>query len=224
MNQGKLESMSVDESGIESDALDAPKRRRAPKGEMRRTALLDAATVIFARDGFSNASMKDVALLAGITTVGLLHHFPNKGALLGALLERRDQRVTSRFKDLTVELTLDGFIRFLEMVIGISVSDAAECQAALLLNTESLSPAHPAWAWHLERFHMTHAHARGHITALIEAGEIRDDLDVTALAQEIFSVMDGLQIQWLRSPEDVDVKAVFGHYLRRLRADIQARP
>lgn len=220
MNQGISEFMS----GNESEDFIAPKRRRAPKGEMRRAALLDAATVIFARDGFSNASMKDVAQMAGITTVGLLHHFPNKGALLSALLERRDQRVTSRFSDLTMELTLDGFIRFLGMSMAFSVADAAECQAALLLNTESLSPAHPAWAWHQQRFHMTHDHARGHLTALIEAGEIREDVDVTALAQEIFSVMDGLQIQWLRSPEEVDVKAVFDHYVRRLRADIQARP
>lgn len=216
--------MSADESGTEPDELTEPKRRRAPKGEMRRAALLDAATVIFARDGYSNASMKDVAILAGITTVGLLHHFPNKGALLNALLERRDHRVTSRFDDLTMEMTLDGFIKFLGMSMGFSVMDAAECQAALMLNTESLSPAHPARLWHQERFHLTHAHARGHLKALIEEGEIRGDIDVPALAHEIFSVMDGLQMQWLRCPEEVDVKAVFANYLRRLRADIQARP
>lgn len=216
--------MSIDEQGNESGQATGPKRRRAPKGEMRRAALLDAATLVFARDGFSNASMKDVAVLAGITTVGLLHHFPNKGALLSALLERRDSRVTSRFADLTTEMTLDGFIRFLEMSMGFSVENAAECQASMLLNTESLSPAHPAWSWHKERFHLTHGHAQGHLKALLDVGEIRADIDVKALAQEIFSVMDGLQIQWLRSPEDVDVKAVFGNYVRRLRTDIQARP
>jgi hypothetical protein len=37
-------------------------------------------------------------------------------------------------------------------------------------------------------------------------------------------VMDGLQIQWLRAPEEVDVMAVFDIYLQRLKADIQARP
>ena len=87
----------TDESGNDSPEVALPKRRRAPKGEMRRAALLDAATAIFARDGYSGASMKDVAQLAGITTVGLLHHFPNKEALLNALLERRDDRVVSRF-------------------------------------------------------------------------------------------------------------------------------
>ena len=216
--------MSVDESGNESGEELSPKRRRAPKGEMRRTALLDAATVIFARDGYTSASMRDVAALAGITTVGLLHHFPNKEALLAALLERRDQRVTSRFRDLTTELTLTGFLKFLRLSMGFSIEDAAECQASMVMNTESLSDAHPAFAWHKERFHLTHDHARGHLTALIEAGEIRADIDIRAMAQEIFSVMDGLQIQWLRSPEEVDVMAVFDIYLRRLGKDIQAHP
>ncbi|MDG6403746.1 TetR/AcrR family transcriptional regulator, partial [Pseudomonas quasicaspiana] len=214
--------MSVHESGNESGEELSPKRRRAPKGEMRRTALLDAATVIFARDGYTSASMRDVAALAGITTVGLLHHFPNKEALLAALLERRDQRVTSRFRDLTTELTLTGFLKFLRLSMGFSIEDAAECQASMVMNTESLSDAHPAFAWHKERFHLTHDHARGHLTALIEAGEIRADIDIKAMAQEIFSVMDGLQIQWLRSPEEVDVMAVFDIYLRRLGKDIQA--
>ncbi|MDU8358189.1 TetR/AcrR family transcriptional regulator [Pseudomonas syringae group sp. J309-1] len=216
--------MSVDESGNESGEELSPKRRRAPKGEMRRTALLDAATVIFARDGYTSASMRDVAALAGITTVGLLHHFPNKEALLAALLERRDQRVTSRFRDLTTELTLTGFLKFLRLSMGFSIEDAAECQASMVMNTESLSDAHPAFSWHKERFHLTHDHARGHLTALIEAGEIRADIDIKAMAQEIFSVMDGLQIQWLRSPEEVDVMAVFDIYLRRLGKDIQAHP
>jgi hypothetical protein len=108
--------------------------------------------------------------------------------------------------------------------MGFSIEDAAECQASMVMNTESLSQAHPACSWHKERFHLTHDHARGHLTALIEAGEIRADIDIKAMAQEIFSVMDGLQIQWLRSPEEVDVMAVFDIYLRRLGKDIQARP
>ncbi|MFJ4142644.1 TetR/AcrR family transcriptional regulator [Pseudomonas sp. NPDC089734] len=216
--------MAVDESGSEPAEDVAPKRRRAPKGEMRRKALLDAATVIFARDGYSSASMRDVATLAGITTVGLLHHFPNKEALLNALLERRDQRVVSRFQELTTEMTLEGFLKFVRMSMGFSIEDAFECQASMVMNTESLSRAHPAWSWYQEKFQITHLHAQGHLTALKEAGEIRADADVKLLAQELFSVMDGLQIQWLRNPKDVDVMAVFDRYLHRLKKDIQARP
>lgn len=218
--------MPIDGPDIEHQTTPS-KRRKAPKGEMRRAALLDAATQVFARDGYSSASMRDVAQIAGITTVGLLHHFPNKVALLTALLERRDQRVTSKFEQLEMEMTLEGFVRFARESMCFSIEDAAECQATMVMNTESLSPDHPAWQWYKERFELTHQHAQAHLTALIEQGQIRPDVEVKLVAQELFSVMDGLQIQWLRSPESVDVMQVFDRYLRRLANDLkveQARP
>lgn len=200
----------------------SPKRRRAPKGEMRRMALLDAATEVFARDGYLGASMRDVADIAGITTVGLLHHFPNKVALLRALLDRRDTRTTERFGELQAEPTLQGFLRFVRLSLSISVEDPCECQAAMMINTESLSDRHPAFPWYQEKFDIVHAHAQAHLVALVEGGEVRADLDVKALAQEIFALMDGLQIQWLRGRERVDVMAVFDGYLRRLGEDLKA--
>lgn len=214
-------------TGLSADAP-TPKRRRAPKGEMRRAALLDAATQVFARDGYLGASMRDVADIAGITTVGLLHHFPNKVALLRALLDRRDQRITERFGDLVTAPDLDGFLQFLRVSMGFSVEDADECQAAVMINTESLSDRHPAFPWYQEKFEMVHGHAQAHLASLLEGGEIRPGVEVKALAQEIFSLMDGLQIQWLRGRSSVDVMHVFDVYLRRLANDLKphmpARP
>ncbi|MNH46770.1 hypothetical protein D3C79_1096930 [compost metagenome] len=51
---------------------------------------------------------------------------------------------------------------------------------------------------------------------------MRKDIDAKALATEIFAVMDGLQIQWLRAPDQVDVEAVFDAYLLRLASCIKA--
>lgn len=200
----------------------ATRRRRAPKGEMRRTALLDAATQVFAKDGYAAASMRDVAELAGITTVGLLHHFPNKVSLLRALIERRDQRITAQFAALELAPTLDSFLAFVRMSMAFSVQSLAECQAAMMISVESLSQQHPAWPWYKDKFELTHAHARAHLNTLREQGQIRADVDVAALATEIFAVMDGLQIQWLRAPEQVEVGAVFDAYLQRLAASIGA--
>lgn len=214
--------MSVTENQHEAVEPPAPKRRRAPKGEMRRMALLDAATQVFARDGYQNASMRDVADIAGITTVGLLHHFPNKVALLKALLDRRDQRVVERFSELDTAPTLEGFLRFLRMSMGFSVKDVSECQAAMMINVESLSDKHPAFAWYQEKFGVVHGHARSHIASLVASGAIRADVDIESLALELFSVMDGLQIQWLRGRENVDVMQVFELYLGRLAKDLSA--
>jgi AcrR family transcriptional regulator len=187
---------------------------------MRRTALLDAATEVFSKDGYQSASMRDVARIAGISTVGLLHHFPNKVALLQALLDRRDQRVVERLGQLETEPTLEGFAQFLRLSMGFSVEDASECQAALMINVESLSDKHPAFSWHEEKFKLVHSHAQAHLTALVSNGSIRADIDIKALVLELFSVMDGLQMQWLRGREYVDVMQVFDIYLRRLANDL----
>lgn len=199
----------------------APKRRRAPKGEMRRAALLDAATQVFARDGYLAASMRDVAEIAGITTVGLLHHFPNKTALLQAFLERRSKRVVERLADMVNQPTLDGYLRFLRMAMAMSVEDEQECRASVMLNTESLPQGHPAWQWYRDSFKATHQHAQAHLASLVAQGEIREGVEIKALVQEIFSVMDGLQIQWLKGPKEVKVMAVFDHYLQRLERDLR---
>ncbi len=214
--------MSVMDTKNAPEQVAEPKRRRAPKGEMRRMALLDAATEVFARDGYLGASMRDVADIAGITTVGLLHHFPNKVALLRALLDRRNQRVVERLGDLFTVPTLAGFVQFLKLSMALSVEDACECQAAVMINTESLSDKHPAFPWYQEKFDLVHGHAQAHLAALVESGEVRAGIDVKALAQEIFSMMDGLQIQWLRGRTKVDVMAVFDVYLQRLANDIAA--
>jgi AcrR family transcriptional regulator len=206
-----------------SDNPDSPpKRRRAPKGEMRRAALLDAATEVFARDGYAGASMKDIADIAGITTVGLLHHFPNKVALLRAMIDRRSARMTERFGALRADASLEGFLRFLRFNMQLSIESLPDCQAAVMINTESLSTSHPAWPWYKEKFETTHMHAQAHLRALIAGGEIRQGVDPAVLAVEIFSVMDGLQMQWLRSPGSVQVLPVFDSYLARLAKDLRS--
>ncbi|WP_110686769.1 TetR/AcrR family transcriptional regulator [Salinicola aestuarinus] len=197
------------------------KRRRAPKGEQRREALLDAATAIFAENGYTAASMRNVAEIAGITTVGLLHHFPNKVSLLQALLARRDRRITEKFAELEMVPTLEGFVAFASMSLRFSVESRRECQAAMMINVESLAEHHPAWAQSIEKFEMTHAHAQAHLAALRANGEIRADIEVARVATELFALMDGLQIQWLRDPDGVDALAIFDGYLQRLAGSLR---
>ena len=76
-------------------AAPAAKRRRIPKGDLRKVDIIKAALVIFARDGFAGASLSNIAKVAGISQVGLLHHFPNKLALLQAVLDHRDQYIAT---------------------------------------------------------------------------------------------------------------------------------
>ena len=74
--------------GIAAELPVTPKHRRAPKGEKRREELLDAALQVFSLEGYSGASMAQVAGIVGISVAGLLHHFPSKQDLLGGIAGR----------------------------------------------------------------------------------------------------------------------------------------
>jgi AcrR family transcriptional regulator len=62
-----------------------PERRRA----MTRQHLLDAAAVVFARDGFHGASIDEVAATAGFTKGAVYSNFKNKDDLFLELLDDR---------------------------------------------------------------------------------------------------------------------------------------
>jgi TetR/AcrR family transcriptional regulator len=58
------------------------------KGERARQQILDVAERLFAARGLHGTSVRDVAGELSIPTASLLHHFPRKQRLYGAVLER----------------------------------------------------------------------------------------------------------------------------------------
>ena len=65
-----------------------PERRRA----MTRQHLLDAAAIVFARDGFHGATIENIASTAGFTKGAVYSNFKNKDDLFLALLDDRLSR------------------------------------------------------------------------------------------------------------------------------------
>ncbi len=75
-----------------------PERRRA----MTRQHLLEAAAIVFARDGFYGATLDDVAATAGFTKGAVYSNFKSKDDLFLALLDDRIDRqfaITSEMLD-----------------------------------------------------------------------------------------------------------------------------
>jgi AcrR family transcriptional regulator len=56
-----------------------------------RERVLQAALPALASNGYSGSSLASIAAGAGLTTAGLLHHFPSKNELLVAVLAERDR-------------------------------------------------------------------------------------------------------------------------------------
>lgn len=211
-------------AGTGNERATAPKQRRAPKGEKRREELLDAALQVFSLEGYTGASMAQVAGIVGISVAGLLHHFPSKSSLLMGVLERRDE-VSQRIADeVRAEKTLSGLLGSLRAINRSNATAPGVVRAFTILNAESLLDNQPAWAWFQKRYQTIHARMLGQLTELVELGEVRGDVDLPGLIQEILAMMDGLQIQWLRFPEQVDLVERFDVYIARVERAIRQAP
>jgi AcrR family transcriptional regulator len=212
-------------SGAADQTLDRPKQRRAaPKGEKRRQELLDAALQVFSLEGYSGASVAQVASIVGISVAGLLHHFPSKVSLLMGVLEHRDEVNLKIASELCADFSLTGVLSRLRAINRSNATAPGVVRAFTILNAESLVEGHPAWEWFQGRYQVIHARLTGQFRDLVEAGEVRADIDLPGLVEEILAMMDGLQIQWLRFPERIDLVERFDTYLARVEAAVRARP
>jgi AcrR family transcriptional regulator len=67
-------------------------RRTRLKGEQRREQIIRTATEVFAHHGFRGATVRQLAREAGISEAMIYQHFPSKGALYDAILEKKMER------------------------------------------------------------------------------------------------------------------------------------
>lgn len=65
----------------------APRRPQQRRSEQTRRQILEAAEALFARDGYSGASLGTLADEVGIHKPGIFYYFPNKRALYEAVLQ-----------------------------------------------------------------------------------------------------------------------------------------
>lgn len=85
---------------------------------------------------------------------------------------------------------------------------------------EAANPGHPAHAYFGQRYARVLDHTVELLRAGVARGELRPDTDCEAAGREILAVMDGLQIQWVLAPENVDMPARLRGFLDRLLRDL----
>jgi len=191
------------------------------RADASRERVLQAALRAIASNGYRGSALAAIAADAGLTTAGLLHHFPSKEHLLVAVLAERDrldgaQFQLAGFQGLAALDRLAELVQHNAMVPGL-------VQAYTVLMGESVGEDHPAREWFRERYPRRRANIAQALRAGIESGEIRSEVDCDAVAAQIMAMMDGLQVQWVLNPDEVDMAAVFSHFISGVRRVISRR-
>jgi AcrR family transcriptional regulator len=185
-----------------------PRRTQAERTRVSREKIIQAATELFAQQGFRGAKMADIARAADLTEPGLLHHFPSKTHLLMGVLDERDRIDSARMR---VTLQKNGN-HFLEA--GIELVEHNETVPGLvqlfnLLVAESVSADHPAHDFFIHRYQREREQMAQAIAQGQQAGEVRADIPAETLVVLIFAMMDGLQVQWLLEPDKISMSEMF---------------
>ena len=190
---------------------------RAVKAEARREAILDATMAEIAERGYRGTTIAAVAERVGLTQPGLLHHFPSKEHLLIGVLEARDRWDAAALVANTADLRLS----HLEQIVEFNAERPGVVQTFTALAAESATGQHPAREFFTERY----ASVREGMAALLRA-ELGDRLAGGLTPEEaaplLIAVIDGIQIQWLLAPDEVDMPAAFRNFLALLTAMTQA--
>lgn len=207
-----------------------PARRRGPyaKSAERRQQIVDEAYRVFATRGYHGSSLREIAAAAGIGLSTLQHHFGGKEDLLLAMLARRDEwggRVQPPGDEAGGDVASGDEAGGDEAGAGLPFPDSIVAQArrnegipgliALysILAAEATTPDHPGHEYFLGRYARMQELYERDFAALAADGRLHDGVDPALAAATVVALWEGIQLQWLYTPERVEAAAALRGYL-----------
>lgn len=186
--------------------MTTPKRRPRSRPETlrKRAEILRAAVEIFGSKGYANGTLAEIAEHVGLTHAGVLHHFGSKDQLLLEVLQYRDE---SDVAELDTKHIPDGpeFFAHLVSTAFLNAQRAGLVQAYTVLSSESVTDHHPARDYFVERYRALRSEAEHAFEVMCAQRGVTSPEAITQGSAGVLAVMDGLQVQWLLDPRNVDL-------------------
>jgi AcrR family transcriptional regulator len=175
-----------------------------PQTLERRKEILQAAVEIFATKGYTNGTLSDIAEQVNMTHPGVLHHFGSKDQLLMEVLRYRDATDVQNLEGQHIPDGID-FFRHLVKTAFSNARRAGIVQAFVVLSAESVTDDHPARDFFMDRYRTLRAEARQAFEVICAERGMVPPATIALASAAILAVMDGLQVQWLLDPADVQL-------------------
>jgi len=185
------------------------KQTQVERTKRSKKRIVQEATRLFGQKGYSGTRLSDIAEAAGLTLPGLLHHFPNKESVLFSVLENRDKADQERYETLFQNEAGKGALNTLHSLVQYNQTIPELMRIFTVMSAESTDPDHPGHTYFVNRYRYFR---RQYLSLIKEAqgqGRIRADINIEQLGLLVMAMMDGLQLQWLLDPEQVDMAEAF---------------
>jgi AcrR family transcriptional regulator len=178
-----------------------PERRSYPKGVRRRQQILDSVIAVLAQRGVDRASLRTVGEAIGVSHTALRHYFSSRDELLVEAYRTHEARAAGNAPAAD------------ESAVGLIIA-AAERNRSIpglvelyaTLTTDALQEQHAVTREFVrDRFRSLREALAARIESGQQAGRIAAGIDPLDAAALVIAASDGLQIQWLLDPDEVDV-------------------
>ncbi len=184
-------------------------RRTQEEAQQTRQQLLDAALLVFSRQGYDAARLEDIAAAAKVTRGAIYHHFGGKAELFASLVEEASQASSQAVAQAIKEG--GSFIAIARRVLVYTLyllRDNARFRQvmALFLNHASASPELGAVRQlSLEQGKAQLRQVAGFFQMGLQQGAVRPDLDPDIAALAFIAYQNGLVHLYLTLPDLIDV-------------------
>lgn len=187
------------------------------KGKAKRAEILDVALDVIARQGYTGATVKELADAVGLSQNGLLHYFGSKDALFAEILRHRDE-VTAIEVDAENRDFAEGLVASILAAIDDEIASPGMTQLALRVTGEATEPDHIANDYVKERYSSIRGVVQNAVTRLQDDGRLSPDVDPVVVSALVFACWDGLRIQWMYD-KSIDLRGHMAYLLRSLGID-----
>ncbi|MGH3875722.1 MAG: TetR/AcrR family transcriptional regulator [Actinophytocola sp.] len=151
--------------------------------EARRAQILDGARVCFARYGYEGATVRRLEEATGLSRGAIFHHFRDKESLFLALAEDDAHRMAD-------VVAREGLVQVMRDLL--STQDGADWLGSRLELSRRLRTDPEFRARWAERSEQLTIATRQRLERQRDAGNLRDDIDVSVLTSYLELVLEGL--------------------------------
>ncbi|MBN8941520.1 MAG: TetR/AcrR family transcriptional regulator [Rhizobiales bacterium] len=161
------------------------------KHEAKRQQILKAAIACFTAKGFHRTSTAEICAEAAMSPGNLFHYFPNKQAIIAAIVDAERHDTAAYFDDaIKADDLFAELLGFMDIVLALA-ADPAYARLALDISGEAMRDADIG-----ERVARSDAEIQAALRALIAAaaarGQVDPSLDPAAAATWIGALIDGI--------------------------------
>ncbi|WP_084129303.1 TetR/AcrR family transcriptional regulator [Demequina sp. NBRC 110055] len=175
-----------------------------PETAARRREILAAALETFGAKGYNNGPLAEIAEQVGMTHAGILHHFGSKDRLLVEVLRYRDE---SDVEGIEGQHIPDGIELFRHLIRTAFANEQRPgiVQAYAVLSAESVTDANPGREYFEDRYRVLRGEVAEAFRVMCAERGLDEPARVDRAAASVLAVMDGLQVQWLLDPTQVEL-------------------